>query len=375
MSLPTCAGSPLIKADNYSYLSMGHVPDGGYNSIYGSDLPDMESLNHSGIWADYNYWGSPYPQIYADGTSWITTVGPLNYDPNPPCNGMLKQSASSAKINSDPSSDISTKYWEAISEGRKGNYSTAKDLLKSIINGTYDDTYSPLALLTLYEFKLRQNNSKTLDSSLINDWENISNNLSQSSVNSLRPFAIRLLAREAASSNDYTDALTYYKELISDYPNSEHELVGLYNLFIYYIFEGNDFAQAKNYLDRMENGYLKEDLTKFAEIDYDNGTAIIMPKIQNEKEASNSQEFILSDAYPNPSNPTTIINYTLPVDEKVILKVYDILGQEVAELVNEVKSAGRHSVVFDGSKLSSGIYLYSITAGNYHQTKKLLLVK
>lgn len=65
----------------------------------------------------------------------------------------------------------------------------------------------------------------------------------------------------------------------------------------------------------------------------------------------------------------------MPVDEKVIIKVYDILGREVAELVNEFKAAGKHSVRFDGGNLSSGIYLYSITAGNYYQTKKLILAK
>ena len=370
----TCAGSPLVKADNYSSLSMGHAPEGGYNSIYGSDLPDMESLNHSIIWADYNYWGSPYPQVYADGTSQITTVGPLNYDPNPPCNGMLKQSTSLAKINSEPNSDISTKYWEAISEFKEGNYSTAATLLKSIISGAYDDKYSPLALLSLYDCKLKLFNSTASDSSINQDWKSITKNLSESSGNSLKPFSIRLLAREAASSNDYSNANIYYKKLISEYPNSEHELVGLYNLFIYYIIE-NDFAHAKSYLDRMENGYPKEDLTKFAEIDYGNGTTSTMPKISNEKEASNSQEFDLSNAYPNPFNPTTIINYTLPLDEKVNIKVFDILGKEVAELVNEEKPAGKYSVQFDASKLSSGIYFYSITAGNYHLTKKLLLVK
>jgi len=65
----------------------------------------------------------------------------------------------------------------------------------------------------------------------------------------------------------------------------------------------------------------------------------------------------------------------LPVDEKVLIKVYDVLGKEVAELVNEFKAAGKHSIQFDGSNLSSGVYFYSITAGSYHQTKKLILAK
>jgi len=85
--------------------------------------------------------------------------------------------------------------------------------------------------------------------------------------------------------------------------------------------------------------------------------------------------FVLEQNYPNPFNPVTTISYTLPVDEKVLIKVYDVLGKEVAELVNEFKAAGKHSIQFDGSNLSSGVYFYSITAGSYHQTKKLILAK
>ena len=85
--------------------------------------------------------------------------------------------------------------------------------------------------------------------------------------------------------------------------------------------------------------------------------------------------FVLEQNYPNPFNPVTTISYTLPVDEKVLIKVYDVLGKEVAELVNEFKTAGKHSIQFNGSNLSSGVYFYSIIAGSYHQTKKLILAK
>ena len=79
--------------------------------------------------------------------------------------------------------------------------------------------------------------------------------------------------------------------------------------------------------------------------------------------------------YPNPFNPTTTITYTIPEKQAVKLKVYDPFGREVAELVNEVKAKGEHSVNFDGSNLASGVYYYTITAGNYTETKKLMLIK
>ncbi|MFA6457630.1 MAG: endonuclease/exonuclease/phosphatase family protein [Bacteroidota bacterium] len=79
--------------------------------------------------------------------------------------------------------------------------------------------------------------------------------------------------------------------------------------------------------------------------------------------------------YPNPFNPSTIISYDLPATVDVSLKVYDILGREVAELVNTRQSAGTHEVTFDARRLSSGMYFYRLTAGNYSAIKKLMLLK
>jgi hypothetical protein len=79
--------------------------------------------------------------------------------------------------------------------------------------------------------------------------------------------------------------------------------------------------------------------------------------------------------YPNPFNPSTVISYQLPVVSLVTLKVYNILGQEVKTLVNEVKKVGCYEVEFNGSKLPSGIYFYRIQAGAFTETKKLLLIR
>ena len=93
-----------------------------------------------------------------------------------------------------------------------------------------------------------------------------------------------------------------------------------------------------------------------------------------------SDEFILEQNYPNPFNPTTKIKYTIPKDargekQEVILKVYDVLGNEIATLVNESKTAGSYEVEFDGSKIPSGIYFYQLKAGQFIETKKMVLLK
>ncbi len=83
----------------------------------------------------------------------------------------------------------------------------------------------------------------------------------------------------------------------------------------------------------------------------------------------------LSQNYPNPFNPVTRIAYTMPKSGNVKLIVYDILGKEVATLVNEFKATGTYSVDFDGSNLASGVYLYRIESGDFTAVKKMLLIK
>ncbi len=83
----------------------------------------------------------------------------------------------------------------------------------------------------------------------------------------------------------------------------------------------------------------------------------------------------LSQNYPNPFNPSTVINYSIPKSQLVLLKVYNVLGQEVATLVNQEQVAGNYKVTFDASKLSSGVYFYSIKTGNFNSVKKMMLLK
>jgi hypothetical protein len=85
--------------------------------------------------------------------------------------------------------------------------------------------------------------------------------------------------------------------------------------------------------------------------------------------------YALTQNFPNPFNPTTIINFSVPKEEFVTLNVYNSIGQKVATLVNESKTAGTYQVDFDAANLSSGIYFYKITAGNFNETKKMILMK
>jgi len=83
----------------------------------------------------------------------------------------------------------------------------------------------------------------------------------------------------------------------------------------------------------------------------------------------------LSQNYPNPFNPATKIDYDLPTDGKVTLKIYDMLGCEVKTLVDEYQESGKYTTSFDAGKLSSGIYVYKLVSGSYSAQKKMLFLK
>jgi flagellar hook assembly protein FlgD len=90
---------------------------------------------------------------------------------------------------------------------------------------------------------------------------------------------------------------------------------------------------------------------------------------------SSPNVYRLYDNYPNPFNPSTTLRYSLPEASFTSIKIYDALGNEVSSLMNETKSAGTYEVEFNATDLSSGIYYYTLQAGSFTQTKKMILIK
>jgi photosystem II stability/assembly factor-like uncharacterized protein len=152
-------------------------------------------------------------------------------------------------------------------------------------------------------------------------------------------------------------------------------IVGSYGGLYYSNDYGNDFTTIEfelgenNYvssIEKREKFYLGTYRTGLYEFD-------IITSLEEPKEIFNY--YILAQNYPNPFNPSTTINYSIKDAGLVSLKVFDILGREVAVLVNDNKEAGYHSVEFNASNLPSGIFIYTLQVNGYTNSKKMLLLK
>jgi hypothetical protein len=128
--------------------------------------------------------------------------------------------------------------------------------------------------------------------------------------------------------------------------------------------------QAYSYsINKSEN---RKNYFRLKQIDYD-GTFEYSSTVEVDGIAPG--KFVLEQNFPNPFNPSTKINFALPNESNVKIIVYNLIGQKVAEIANSKFSAGNHSIDFNGSNLSSGIYLYKIEAGEFTSTKKMQLIK
>ena len=120
------------------------------------------------------------------------------------------------------------------------------------------------------------------------------------------------------------------------------------------------------------NANITEDAYKLIEAGID---WILTETAINEEPIAGPMNFELEQNYPNPFNPSTTIAFTLGENTHTLIKVYNVLGQEVATLVNQNLNAGPHTIQFNGSDLESGVYFYNIVAGDYQAYRKMMLIK
>ncbi len=98
-------------------------------------------------------------------------------------------------------------------------------------------------------------------------------------------------------------------------------------------------------------------------------------QLEQEVEIGVPESYDLSQNYPNPFNPTTKIQYSVPADGFVNIAVYNVLGEKVTDIVNNLQKAGSYEVTFDAANFASGMYLYRMEAGDFVSVKKMILLK
>jgi parallel beta-helix repeat protein len=375
--------SDVIAGDYYGY---------GHNSFYADQLVCWYLIIDNSIMeASYNYWEYlNYPDAY------ITNGGRLDYttvlydDPNPRMGGMVNI-YSSAPISplkkagfktgaSDTSTFLDADLKNSLNALLSGNYAQAIQQYSRRYATETDPIRKQYVLTRLgecYRNAKRKDFPNFLNSS-------VRPNLSKNDL----LYATTLQLENIFFTNDgkYEQAVANFKMLADNFAEDtntvKHFLFGLWSL---YQFELNDTIKAQEYLDELKAQYPSDNLTWHARLLKGEIKGNPNSK-QNQKDARTAISVLpirteLFTNYPNPFNPTTVIKYQLAANSQVALKVYDILGREVATLVDGLKEAGSYSATFDGTRLASGIYIIRLSAtpedGSkpFTQVKKMVLLR
>lgn len=221
------------------------------------------------------------------------------------------------------------------------------------------------------------------DEQWINDWREIYsyNNLNQEIE------ILREMWQDGEWSNDWRKIYNYDTEnnliLIEhrSWSNSDEWINSERTNYKYseennLVFGKHEIFDGENWIE--ENGLLEFNDKNGNRFYYPRETEIIVhyDGITHKEDVETFKErFILEQNFPNPFNPITIINYSIPYPSSVTFKVFDILGSEVGTLVNKKQPQGNYEIKFDGSNLTSGIYFYRLQAGDFAEMKKMILLK
>ena len=183
-----------------------------------------------------------------------------------------------------------------------------------------------------------------------------------------------LKADKKANDGEIETAIKMYEEIIKTKPEAEIEKSTLFKTAVLHESFNNDKQTAEKYYDELIKKYPEDELSKFIYLK--------RGQLYNAKnnyvinsESAKEESFSLEQNNPNPFNPTTKITFTLSSKDVVKLKVYDILGREIAVLAEGQYEVGKHAIEFNASNLPSGVYFYNLTTSTSSVTKKMLLLK
>ncbi|MBV6419621.1 MAG: hypothetical protein DAHOPDDO_00844 [Ignavibacteriaceae bacterium] len=358
------------------YIMAGTISSyGRNNSIYNNYTNDARSYKNSVVYAQCNWWGNDGAQIYKDATSTLDVQFPLASDPwnqGPPPG----EEGMNIIINNNDSPDDGDGF-NPDSSVLAGIYLEAQErIVEAVLHYkqmVMNDNHPGFALGRLVGIKNRYN------------IQNIRNYLENLLIENrpYKPIVMTLFAGILLGEDKYNLAMLLYSQIINQYPNTYYSVNALFEKFFAALNYENDRVLAEQLLQELialgltdeefimrlqiaENLYNTYGLENFTKSSYTG--------LEN-TESEIDDHYSLSENFPNPFNPTTSIKYQIPKAGNVTLKIYDILGNEVANLVNEFKETGRYEVNFNASNLASGVYIYRLSVNDFINVKKMVLLK
>lgn len=322
-----------------------------------------------------NYWGGGPAHQYVDGTSTLTSDQYLTQDP---WGGAL------ASINQDEPAEliISTsnlsslvkqnivplKIYDIEDLASPEQLDEAIEYYKKLVDENNYSNFALTSLAFIKDYYNRQELALYFQDLLKSDFKHKNELYS-------------LLAAMCVQAGEYENAINYYDKIIKDQPETYDGVNALLNKYFATINYIKDYEGAAKILSEVESiSIVDEELDsrkEFAKylLETSDSKVFAKPSIDNNIEKEIPEEFALLQNFPNPFNPSTVINYSVKDAGLVKVKIYDILGSEVAELVNETKEAGNHSVRFNASRLPSGVYIYTLESNGFFASNKMLLIK
>jgi len=397
------AGKNNLKTINkgngvYMYISSVPILDYGYNHIWGYDnylFGDGPEVSE--YYARCNTWVDDPPNA---GELNLTSPGSVIYSPYG-CTPPGGSGSSSVMVVNNPIEDIEdpenppalivinyghgiydtiklttgavdppadqNAFGEAVSEELNGNFSIAVTKYKNLLSNYQASILARNSLKKILNCYVKMN----ADSNQYTELRKYYLSLVQQnpSDTAFVKAAKELAAKTLVKKGEFSNAITEYENLISG--NSDIHDVLCYELNI-----------IETYMIMAESGDspgFTGNIASLKPVNKRDGYRKIMEKLYGVKSMQNNPvipvKFSLSQNYPNPFNPVTKINYSLPSAVKVNINVYDIIGRLVKTLVNEFKEAGSYDIQFNGAGLASGVYFYRIEAGDFVDSKKMVLVK
>jgi parallel beta-helix repeat protein len=353
--------------NSYPILGQSSPLNGGYNNLLNA-AHNIYNASSGTVYAHHVWWGTTTPanfKIYGSGTTSYTDYlsSSVTISPAPPLSKTGGGLYASAKDEIPMLSELDRAY-ELVASN---NLNEARTVCMNLINNYPDYSVSYNALNLLKEtYTNKETTSK--------------NNIYKTLFKEKGNKDLYAIAGLILSDIDKENKLKHIDEVIDKYKGENVIELSLFDKFVYYYFDMEDEKSARAISDELDAQFPKsigaiEAHKILGDEEYFKMNWEIRPEAETAKQAAEENKFDLGDNYPNPFNPSTTISYSLPTNGNVQIKIFDVLGSEVAKLVDETKSAGKHSVEWNGSNYASGIYFYTITFDNQTLHKKMLMIK